>query len=97
MKVKVLVAQSCLTICNSMDCSLPGSSVYGILQARILEWVAILFSKGSSQHKDCTQVSHIASGFFTVLAKLVKNREYSLYIESFIYSLKKKNKTICEA
>ena len=38
MKVKVLVAQSCLTLCNPMDCSLPGSSVHGILQARILEW-----------------------------------------------------------
>ena len=40
-KVKVLVAQSCLTLCNLMDFSLPGSSVHGILQARILEWVAI--------------------------------------------------------
>ena len=42
--VKVLVAQSCLTLCNPMDRSPPGSSVYGILQARILEWVAISFS-----------------------------------------------------
>ena len=48
-EVKVLVAQSCLTICNPMACILPGSSVHGILQARILEWVAIPFSKGSSQ------------------------------------------------
>ena len=95
--MKVLVAQLGQIHCDLMNCRPPSSSVYGILQARILEWVAILFSKGSSQHKDCTQVSHIASGFFTVLAKLVKNREYSLYIESFIYSLKKKNKTICEA
>ena len=39
--VKVKVAQSCLTLCNAMDCSLPGSSVHGILQARVLEWVAI--------------------------------------------------------
>ena len=38
------VAQSCLTLCNSMDCSLPGSSVHGILQARVLEWGAIAFS-----------------------------------------------------
>ena len=44
----VLVAQSCPTLCNSMDCSLPGSSVHGIFQARILEWVAISFSRGSS-------------------------------------------------
>ena len=45
-KVKVLVTQSCLTLCDSMDCSLPGSSVHGIFQERILEWVAvaILFS-----------------------------------------------------
>ena len=45
----VLVAQSCLTLCNTMDCSPPGSSVHGILQARILEWVAISFSKKSSR------------------------------------------------
>ena len=44
-KVKVLVTQSCLTLCDPMDCSPPGSSVYGILQARILEWVAISFSR----------------------------------------------------
>ena len=48
-----------------MDCSLPGSSVHGILQARILEWVAIPFSRGSSQPRDRTQVSCIAGGFFT--------------------------------
>ena len=45
-KVKVLVAQSCLTLCNPMDCSLPGSSFQGILQARILEWVAMSTSRG---------------------------------------------------
>ena len=45
----VLVAQLCLTLCEPMDCSLPGSSVRGILQARILEWVAIPFSRESSQ------------------------------------------------
>ena len=44
----VNVAQSCLTLCNHMDCSLPGSSVHGILQARILKQVAILFSRGPS-------------------------------------------------
>ena len=47
--VKVLVSQSCLTLCDHTDCSLPGSSVLGILQARVLEWIAILFSRGSSQ------------------------------------------------
>ena len=46
--------QSYLTLCNIMDCSLPGSSVHGILQARILEWVAIAFSRGSSKPRDQT-------------------------------------------
>ena len=46
MKVKELVAQLCLILCNPMDCSPPGSSVYGILQARILEWIAVRFSRG---------------------------------------------------
>ena len=60
------VAQSCPTLCNPMDCSLPGSSVHGILRARILEYAAIPFSRGFSQPRDQTQVSHIAGGFFTV-------------------------------
>ena len=51
-----------------MDCSLPGSSVHGILQAGILEWVAIPFSRGSSGPVDQTQVSHTAGGFFAVRA-----------------------------
>ena len=52
-----------------MDCTLPGSSVHGILQARILEWVAVPFSRnGSSQSRDQTQVSHIGGRFFTVWA-----------------------------
>ena len=51
-----LVAQACLTLCNPMDGSLPGSSVHGILQARILEWVAISSSRGYSQPRDGTQV-----------------------------------------
>ena len=46
--MKVKVARSCLILCNPMDCSLPGSSVHGILQARILEWVAIPFSREAS-------------------------------------------------
>ena len=50
---------------SPVDCSLPGSSVYGILRARILEWVAIPFSRGSSQPRDRTQVSRIAGGFLT--------------------------------
>ena len=51
--------------CNLMDCSLPGSSVHGILQARTLEWVAISCSRGSSRPKDRTHISCIAGGFFT--------------------------------
>ena len=64
----MLVAQSYLTLCDPMDCSLPGSPVHGILQARILEWVAIPFSRGSSWLRDLTQVSCIAGRFFTVWA-----------------------------
>ena len=56
---EVLVAQSCPTLCDPTACSLPGSSVHRILQTRILEWVAIPFSRGSSQLSDRTQVSHI--------------------------------------
>ena len=58
-KLKVLVAQSCLTVCP------PGSSVHGILQARTLEWAAILFSGGSSRPRGRTWVFCIAGGFFT--------------------------------
>ena len=60
--------QSCLTLCNTMDCSPPGSSTHGILQARMLEWVAISFSRGSSWPRNQTYVSCsslIAYGFFT--------------------------------
>ena len=59
------VTQSCPTLCDPMDCSLRGSSVHGIFQARILEWVAISFSRGSSQPRKWTQVSHIAGRRFT--------------------------------
>ena len=62
------VAQSCPTLCNPMDCSPPGSSVHGILQARILEWVAISFSRRSSWPRDRTQVSHIAGRRFNLWA-----------------------------
>ena len=63
---KVKVAQLCPTLCGSMDYNPPGSSVHGILQARILEWVAISFSRGSSRPRDQTQVSCIAGRFFVV-------------------------------
>ena len=66
--VTVLVTQSCPTFCYRMDYSLPGSSVHGTLQARILEWVNISFSRGSSWLRDQTQVFCIAGRFFTVWA-----------------------------
>ena len=61
-----LAAQSCPTLCNFMDCSPPGSPVHGILQARILEWVAIPFSRGSSRPRGWTQAFCIVGCFFTV-------------------------------
>ena len=63
-----LVAQSCLTVCNPMDCSPPGSSVHGILQTRILEWVAIPFSRGCSWLRSRTLFSCIVGRFFTIWA-----------------------------
>jgi len=60
--------QSSLTLCNPVDCSPPGSSVHGILQARILEWVAISFSRASSWPRVQTRVSHTAGRFFTFWA-----------------------------
>ena len=62
------VTQLCLTLCDSMDCSLSGSSIRGILQARILEWIAISFSRGSSQPKEWTHVFLIAGRLFTLWA-----------------------------
>ena len=64
-EVKVKVAQCCPTLCDPMDRSLPGSSAHEILQARILEWIAVLFFKGSCQPRDRTRVSCIAGRFFT--------------------------------
>ena len=58
------IAQSCLTLCDTMDCSPPESSVYGILQVRILECVAKSSSRASSQHRDGTDIC-IVGGFFT--------------------------------
>ena len=85
-----LVAQLCSTLCDPMDCSPPGSSVHGILQTRILEWVAIPFSQGSSRPRNWKRVSCIAGRFFKVWAtreapiqnKKIKKRKlkYVLYI-----------------
>ena len=60
-----LFAKSCPTLCDPMDCSLPGSSVYGISQARILGWVAIFFSRGFSWPRDHAPVSCLKSRLFT--------------------------------
>ena len=62
------VTQLCPTLCNPMDFSLPGSSVYGVFQARVLEWVAISFSRGPSRPRDQTWVSRIVGIRFTVWA-----------------------------
>ena len=66
-----LAAKSCPTLCDLTDCSPPGSFVHGISQAGILEWVAISFSRGSSQLRDQTRVSCIAGGFFTTEPTMV--------------------------
>ena len=70
----VLITLSCLTLYDPLNCSPQSSSVHGILQARILEWVTIPFSRGSSQPRYWTQVSRMAAGFFTIWA----TRETSL-------------------
>ena len=64
----VLVTQSCLTLCDPMDCSPPGFCVLGILQARIPEWIAMPFSRGSSPPRDQTLISCIVGRFFTIWA-----------------------------
>ena len=85
-----LVAQSRLTLCNPMDCSPPGSFVHGISQARILEWVAICFSRKSSSPRDPTHVScvsYIASRFFPCWAireaHQIETRSQNFHCETF--------------
>ena len=70
-----LVTQLCPTLGGPVDCSPPGSSVPGILQARIPQWVAMPFSIASSPPRDWTQVSCIAGGFFTIWATAIKQRQ----------------------
>ena len=71
------VTQSCPTLWNPVDCSLSGSSVHGVFQARVLEWIAISFSRGSSRPRNRTRISRIAGRCFTVWA----TGEALLYIE----------------
>ena len=74
LKVKWIVScQSCPTLCSPMDYSLPCSFIHWSLQARILEWVAIPFSRGLSWCRDQTQVSSIAGSFFSIWATRVQN------------------------
>ena len=69
------VTQSYPNLWDPMNCSPPGSSVHGILQARILEWVAISFSRGSSRPRDWTQVSRLAGRCFTVWTERFRGRQ----------------------
>ena len=85
MKVKVLVARLCPTLCNSMDYSTPGSSVHGILQAGILEQIAVSFSRVSSQPRGQTQVSCIAGRLLTIWAI----REAHMWIYSLLWIISK--------
>ena len=78
LKVKSEVAQSCPTLCDPVDCDLLGFSVHGILEARILEWIAISFPRGSSQPRDQTQVSRIGGRRFNLWA----TRETSIRVFS---------------
>ena len=75
------VAQLCLTFCDPMDCSLPGSSIHGIFQARVLEWVAIVFSRESSQPKDRTQVSRVASRRVSHLVAQLRPRGNPIWVQ----------------
>ena len=77
------VSQSCRALCDPMDCSLPGSSIRGIFQARVLEWVAVSFPRRSSQPRDWTQVSCMAGRRFTIWA----TREDSLFTLSYFFAL----------
>ena len=75
----------CTTLCDTMDCSLPGSSVHGIFQARVLEWVAISFSRGSSWPRDCTWVSHNVGRHFYLLSYQGSQLYIQLNYKKFIW------------
>ena len=79
-KRKVLLAQSCPTLCGLMDCIPPGFSVCGILQARILGWVAMSSSRASSWSKEWTQVSCIAGRFYIIWATREAHKRSDIHI-----------------
>ena len=81
------VAQSYPTLCNPIDCSLPGSSIHGIFQAIVLEWIAIFFSRGSSQPRAQTRVSRIVDRRFTVWAAICSFSSFlKLILRSLIFN-----------
>ena len=86
--MKVLVTLSCPTLCDPKDCNPPGSSVHGILQTRILEWVAIPFLKGSSKFRNRTEFSCTAGRFFTTEPP----GKPTLSIKEFYFSQQKKKR-----
>ena len=79
--ISYMIAQSCLTLWDPVDCSPSGSSAHGILQVRILKWVAMPSSRGSSQPRNQTQVSCITGRFFTDWA----TKEVSWYLEDVFF------------
>ena len=95
MKVKMSVAQSCLTLCSPMDCSPPGSSVHGISQGKILECVAMPSSRGSSQPRDRTQ--QISDTFFTAWATRESVTLATLYQNTSLLRLLNLNSVILRA
>ena len=95
------VAQSCPTLSNPMDCSLPGSSIHGIFQARVLEWVAIAFSKRPSSSSVLSANRVVSSAYLRLLVFLLAYLDSSLWISSLAffmmysaYKLKKSRVTI---
>ena len=84
LKVKVLIALSCLTLWDPMDCDPPGSSVHGVIRARTLEQVISPFSRGSSWPRDWTPVSCIAGGFFTVWG--TREALWGIYSRPFLHA-----------
>ena len=95
-RTHVKLLQLCPTLCNTMDCSPPGSSVHDILQARILEWVAIPFSRGSSPPRYWTWVSCTAAKFLTLWA--ARKAWFSLTELCYFYSMTDGGNTgICRA
>ena len=94
---KVSLAQSCPALCGPVDCSPPDSSVHRILQARILEWVAISFSRGSSQSRDPSWVSCTPDGFFSIWATTEAHKCSDLFLIQVLGLLRKRGmEQVCQ-